>query len=147
MAEAGKGGGLFGGGKPQKGPEGPSAGFLSQEISNLSTRLRVLEERSSNTKKKQEIVEQNMLSHRKKYVDDIDLLKEEIDEIRRQIKEIESRIIMIIKELRMSANKEDVEGLKRYVELWEPVKFVTQNQVERIVEEKIDELRSGAKGK
>jgi hypothetical protein len=140
--ETKKAGGLFGGGKPQKGPEGPSVVFLSQEITNLSTRLRVLEERSGNTKKKQEIVEQNMLSHRKKYAEEVDLLKEEIDEIRRQIKEIENRIIMIIKELRMSANKEDVTALKKYVELWEPVKFVTQNQVEKIVEEKIEELKA-----
>ena len=151
MAEAGKGGGLFGGGKPPKGgapAEGLSVSFLSQELTNLSTRMRVLEERNSNMKKKQEIVEHNMLSHRKQYSQEVELLKEEIDEIRRQIKEIESRIIMIIKELRMSANKEDVDGLKKYVELWEPVKFVTQNQVEKIVEEKIEELSSSsAKGK
>ncbi len=150
MAEAGKGGGLFGGGKPPKGGpgEGSSVNFLSQELTNLSTRMRVLEERNSNMKKKQEIVEQNMLSHRKNYSQETDLLKEEIDEMKHQIKEIENRIIMIIKELRMSASKNDVDGLKKYVELWEPVKFVTQNQVEKIVEEKIDELRhSGTKGK
>jgi hypothetical protein len=59
---------------------------------------------------------------------------------------MENRIIMIIKELRMSAKKEEVDGLKKYVELWEPVKFVTQNQVEKIVEEKVEEIKAG-KGK
>jgi hypothetical protein len=133
-----KAGGLFGGGKAPKGPEGPSMGFLSQEISNLSTRLRVLEERGSNVRKKQQLIEQSMLSHRKKFTDETNLLKDEIDEIRRTMTEIENRIIMLIKELRLSAKKEDVDMLKKYVELWEPVNFVTQNQVEKIVEDIVE---------
>ncbi len=138
MADVKKGGGLFGG-KPAKEPEGPSVGFLIQEITNISTRLRVLEERGTNMKKKQQIVEQNMLSHGKKYSGEINLLKDEIDEIKRTMTEIENRIIMIIKELQMSAKREEVDSLKKYVELWEPVKFVTQNQVEKIVKEIVEE--------
>ncbi len=137
MAE--KGGGLFGGGKHPPEHEGPSIGFLTQEISNLSTRLRVLEERSSNMRKKQQLVEQNMLSHRKRFTEEVDLLKDEIDEIKRTIREIETKIIMIIKELRLTAKKEDVDIIKKYVEMWEPVNFVTQNQVEKIVKEFIEE--------
>ena len=140
MADTGKGGGLFGGGaKGQKAPEGPSVAFLSDELTNISTRLRVLEERSSNVKKKQQLVEQNMISHRKKFSDEVDLLKEEIDEMKRTMREVENKIILIIKELRMTAKKEDVDSLKKYVELWEPVKFVTQNQVESIVREFMEE--------
>jgi len=138
MVDGKKPGGLFGG-KPPKGPEGPSVGFLTDEVTNLSTRLRVLEERSTNIKKKQELIEQNMLSHRKRYAEEIDLLKDEMDEVKRTIAEIENRIIMLIKELRMSAKKEDVDSLMKYIELWEPVKFVTQNQVENIVREIIEE--------
>ncbi len=144
---AAKKGGLFGGGKPQKEPEGPSLSFISQEITNLTTRLRVLEERSSNIKKKQHLIEQNMLSHRKKYAEETDLLKGEIDEIRRIMKEVEERIVMIIKELQMGAKKEEVATLKKYVELWEPVNFVTQNQVENIVREIIEEEKSEKKPK
>jgi hypothetical protein len=134
-----KKGGLFGGGKHHEEPAGPSMGFISQEISNLSTRLRVLEERSSNIRKKHQLVEQNMLSHRKRFTEEADLLKEEIDEIKRTIREVETKIIMIIKELRLSSKKEDVDIIKKYVEMWEPVNFVTQNQVEKIVREIIEE--------
>ena len=130
--------GLFGG-KPEKSHEGPSVAYISDEMMNLSTRLKVLEERTSNMKKKDQIIEQNMLSHRKKDSEEIEILKEEIDEMRRTITEIENKIIMLIKELRLSAKKEDVTVLKRYFELWEPVNFVTQNQVENIVKEIIEE--------
>lgn len=139
MVDTGKGGGLFGGGAKGLKPEGPSVAFLSDEIINISTRLRVLEERSSNVKKKQRLVEQNMISNRKKYSDEIEILKEEIDEMKRTMREVENKIILIIKEIRMTAKKEDVDSLKKYVELWEPVKFVTQNQVESIVREFMEE--------
>ena len=149
MADIGgkKSGGLFGGGKAPKKPEGPSLTYITQEMTTLGTRLRVLEERSSNMKKKQGIVEQNMLSHRKKYSDEIGLLRDEIDEMKRVMTEIENRIMMIIKELRMSAKKEEVDSLKKYVELWEPVKFVTQNQVENITREIVEEELDKGKGK
>ena len=139
VATGAKGGGLFGGGGKVKKVEGPSMAFLSDEITNMSTRLRVMEERSSNVKKKQYLVEQNMLSHSKKYAEEISLLKEEIDEMKRTMREVENKIILIIKEIRMSAKKEDVDSLKKYVELWEPVKFVTQNQVESIVRDFMEE--------
>ncbi|MBN2111480.1 hypothetical protein JW707_00105, partial [Candidatus Woesearchaeota archaeon] len=135
-----KGGGLFGG-KPSRDPEGPSMAYVSDEMTNLSTRLKVLEERTSNMKKKQELIEQNMLSHRKKDSDEMEMLRDEIDEMRKIITEIENRVIMLIKELRLSAKKEDVDILKKYFEFWEPVKFVTQNQVESIVREMIEEER------
>lgn len=136
--DSNKGGGLFGS-KAPKAETGPSIGFLADEVTTLSTRLKILEERSSNIKKKQQLIEQNMLSHRKKGVEEVELLKDEIDEMKRTIREIENKVIMIIKEIRMTAKKEDITVLKRYFELWEPVNFVTQNQVENIVRDIIEE--------
>ncbi len=137
MAE--KGAGIFGGGKPHTDTQGPSIGFLTQELSGISTRLRVIEERTNNMRKKQQLVEQSMLSQRKKATDENTLLKDEIDEIKRTLVEVENRIIMLIKESRLSAKKEEVDTLKKYIELWEPVNFVTQNQVEKIINEILEE--------
>ena len=136
-----KKGGLFGGGKPHPESKEPSASFLSQEMSNLSTRLRVLEERSSNIRKKQQIIEQGMLSQRKKFNDEVEVLKEEIDEIKRTMTEIENKIIMLIKELRLTSKKEDTDVLKKYIEMWEPLNFVTHNQVDKVVAEAIEKLK------
>jgi hypothetical protein len=46
---------------------------------------------------------------------------------------------LIIKELRLTAGREELETLKKYVDLWSPMNFVTQRDVERIVEEKMGE--------
>ena len=48
---------------------------------------------------------------------------------------------MIIKELKLCSKSEDLTVLKKYIDLWDPVRFVTQNEVEKIIEEKIEEMK------
>ncbi len=47
------------------------------------------------------------------------------------------KVDLIIKELKQTAGIEEVQTLKKYIEFWNPVNFVTQRDVERIVEEKL----------
>jgi len=83
------------------------------------------------------VIEQNMLSNHKKAMNEIKSLQSDFTEMRRTIQAVEDKIITIIKELRLTARKEDVDVLKRYLELWDPVKFITSDQVERIIDEKL----------
>lgn len=131
--------GLFGG-APKK-EAGPSSAYLVQQVTNVTTRLRVLEDRHTNSRKKMQLVEQNMLANHKKAMEEIKLLKSEIDDVKHTMAELENRIVLLIKELRLSAKKEDLDVLKKYVELWEPIKFVTETQVENIVKDILEEMR------
>ena len=36
------------------------------------------------------------------------------------------------------AKKDDVQVMKKYLELWEPIHFVTQEQVEKIVQDMLE---------
>ncbi len=139
-------GNLFGGGPKQAGG-GSSDAMLAQQVSNVATRLRVLEERSTNARKKVQLIEHNMLSNQKKIVDDIKLVHSEMDDLKHTITEVENKIILIIKEIRLLAKKEDVDTMMKYVEMWEPIHFVTQNQVEKITREIVEEVLSEKKGK
>ena len=49
---------------------------------------------------------------------------------------------LIIKELRQTAGIEEMMTLKKYIEYWNPLNFVTQRDVERIVESKLNEKES-----
>ena len=49
---------------------------------------------------------------------------------------------LIIKELKLTAGKEEVLILKKYIDLWNPMNFATQRDVERLVEEKISQLKT-----
>jgi hypothetical protein len=103
----------------------------------LNTRIRVSEERYSDLRRKLQLIEQNMLAHQKKVIGDFKNVQADVLEMKRSLRLIEDRVITAIKELQMTARKEDVDVLKRYVEMWDPLRFVSQEQVEKLIDEKL----------
>jgi hypothetical protein len=71
-------------------------------------------------------------------MNEVKVINSEITDINSKITEIQDRILLIIKELKLTAKKEDVDVMKRYVELWNPMRFVTKDQVEKIVREVLE---------
>ncbi|MBW3018735.1 hypothetical protein KY329_00940, partial [Candidatus Woesearchaeota archaeon] len=82
-------------------------------------------------------LEQNLLSNHRTAMDQIKSLQQDIVDIKRHIQEIEDRILTIIKELRLTARKEDIDVMRKYLDLWDPVKFVTMETVERMINDKL----------
>ncbi len=130
--------GIFGGAKPAPAPALEISGIIEQ-INGLAARMRVSEERFNELRKKMLFIEQNLLANHKKAIGEIKESNSEIDELRHKVAEIEDRVVTVIKELRLAARKSDVDVMKRYIELWDPVKFVTADYAEKIARELIDE--------
>ena len=59
---------------------------------------------------------------------------EDLTELRHQQDAINQKIDLIVRELKQTAGREEIAVLKRYVELWNPMNFVTQRDLERAVE-------------
>ncbi|MGB9749068.1 MAG: hypothetical protein ACP5OZ_04980 [Candidatus Woesearchaeota archaeon] len=108
---------------------------LAPDFSNISRRVRMLEERYTKIQNRLHLTEENMLDSNKKLSVEIKTITSELDEIKQEINEIKDRIILIVKELKLSAKKDDVNVLKKYIDLWEPLKFVTREDVEKIIKE------------
>ncbi len=134
-----KSGGLFSQKPKAEAPDlGKNVASLTNTINDLNRRLRVLEERYNNLQKKTQITEENMLSSFKKTNSTVSTFHDDINEFKKNIKMNDERTELIIKELKLTAKKEDIEVLNRYLELWEPVKFVTQNEVDKMVKDKVE---------
>ncbi|MBI2655232.1 hypothetical protein HYX06_02295 [Candidatus Woesearchaeota archaeon] len=54
------------------------------------------------------------------------------------MQEIREKLILVIKELQFAARKDEVKVLEKYINLWNPIKFVSQNEIEAIINEVID---------
>ncbi len=130
--------GLFGGAKPAPAPAPEITGVIEQ-INGLAARIRVSEERFNELRKKVLFIEQNLLANHRKALGEIKESNSEIDELRHKVAEIEDRVVTVIKELRLAARKSDVDVMKRYIELWDPVKFVTADYAEKIAREIVEE--------
>ena len=51
------------------------------------------------------------------------------------MQELREKLMMVIRELQTVARKDEVKVLEKYINLWNPLKFVTQNEVEQIINE------------
>ncbi|MBL7054263.1 hypothetical protein ISS05_00730 [Candidatus Woesearchaeota archaeon] len=124
-----------------KAPVAPDFSEVKGEMNNLERRLKVLEEAFTNIRKGLQVAEQNMLSKNKTSSTDIKTLTSDINEIRKEMLDMKEKILMIVKDLEGAAKINEVKVLEKYINLWNPVKFVTQNEVERIIDEKIKDQK------
>ena len=76
-----------------------------------------------------------MLTSHKRIDKEIKTINEDIKEVRREMEDINGKIGQIAKEMQIFAKKDEVKTLQKYVTMWEPIKFVTENQVEEIIKE------------
>lgn len=112
---------------------------LRQEVNSLSRRVREIEERYTNIRKKVNVIDMNLLSQSKKNNTEIKVIYSELNDLKSILDDFDNKMLLIVKEIRQTAKGEDVRVLQRYIDMWEPIKFVTRREVERIVSDILDE--------
>ena len=117
---------------------GTAASQMMDQLGNLTRRLKILEERASNMSKRLQLTDHNLIEGTKKLHSEIRTHTDELQDIRKQLREMEDKISLIIKEFRNVPRKEDMKILEKYVELWNPMDFVTRKQAKRIIGELLD---------
>lgn len=129
----------FFGKKPE--PKKQPSVDVNNLVNSLSNRVRMIEDTNSNLRKKLSLIEQNMISENKKVNTEIRAFTSEINDVKKELADVKNKILLIIKELKLSAKKEDVDILSKYINLWEPINFVTQKEVEKIIDRKLETFK------
>ncbi|HII29586.1 hypothetical protein COT48_00415 [Candidatus Woesearchaeota archaeon CG08_land_8_20_14_0_20_47_9] len=124
------------------GPDAMPGRGLQNQLLDITKRIRMIEERNSNLQKRLQLIEQNMLTSNKRIDLELRSLSSDAGEIKKALQEIKERIKAIIRELQGCAKSSDVVVLERYINLWEPVNFVTHHELPRLVREIIDETKA-----
>lgn len=122
--------------KGKSAPGAPSDTVM--QLAGMSSRLRSLEEGYINLRKKVQVSDQNMLSSNKKLAEEIKTINADVLDMKHEIADVKEKMLEVIKELKSSAKDEDVKVLEKYIELWQPLNFVTRNEVKKIVKEILD---------
>jgi|SRR3989344_6579013 len=113
---------------------------------NPDERLRLLESRYNAVRDRVLITNQNMISGYKKIHEELRELETDIKEIKTDMFEIKNSVKKIAEELRFFAKKEQVKVLEKYIDLWNPLKFVTEEELRRVLEERGDKHTTKTKG-
>ncbi|MBS3107164.1 hypothetical protein J4419_05915 [Candidatus Woesearchaeota archaeon] len=128
--------------RPQRGASSPGDELVQSMRSN-ERRLKMLEERLTNMRSKLQVTEQNMIQKNKVIFEEIRAYGLEITDVKKDIQELKEKILWVVKEIQDCAKREQVEMLKKYLDYWNPFKFVTKNDVDAIVRDVIDQMRRG----
>ena len=108
---------------------------ITSDINTVSRRLRLLEENFTNMRRFLQVTEENMIAKHKHFSAETRTLTSDINEIRKEIQELRDKLFLVIRELQTVARREEVKVLEKYINLWNPIKFVSQNEIESIVNE------------
>ena len=122
----------------QQAPQGPDIGSVTSDINSLSRRLRLMEEGFSNLRRFMQVNEENIISKNKYYAVELKTITSDVTEIRKEIQELRDKFQLVVRELQTVARKDEVKVLEKYINLWNPVKFVTQNEIEQIINEGLE---------
>ncbi|MEK6983496.1 MAG: hypothetical protein AABX33_02900 [Nanoarchaeota archaeon] len=115
--------------------EAPDFSGITSDVNTLSRRLRLLEEGFTNLRRFFQVTEENVLAKNKHFSAEIKTLASDISEVRKEIQELRDKLLLVIKELQTVARREEVKVLEKYINLWNPIKFVSQNEVGQIISE------------
>jgi len=112
----------------------PITGDIMNQVRDISRRLRIIEERYSNLRKNIQVNEQNMLTDQRKVNADLKAVTSEITEMKRAFMEIKEEMRLMVAEVREAVKKEELKVLEKYVNLWEPLNFVTHAEVGKLID-------------
>jgi len=114
----------------------PTAGVeevIKRFVTSLTSRIKIVEERVENMRERIELVEHSSVERHKVSVKAVKEIRDHMRTLRGDVEETKSLIERVAKRLDAFASDEEVKVLKRYVELWQPMNYVTRSEVKSIV--------------
>mgnify|MGYP000238763719 CR=1 FL=1 len=121
----------------------PVESLQNDDFMDTVRRTRTLEGRYSNLERRSQVIEENMLEHNRKLSSEIRLMNQDLSEIKKDMASLNEKMQVLAVELQDFAKKDDVMVLKKYIDYWQPLNFVTQNQVEKIIKDLLLENNQG----
>ncbi|HLC70704.1 MAG TPA: hypothetical protein VJI32_01780 [Candidatus Nanoarchaeia archaeon] len=71
---------------------------------------------------------------------ELKIFNDDVLDLKRTQDQAQQKMDLVIKELKQTAGVEEVAVLKKYVEYWNPINFVTQRDLERAVQAKLAQM-------
>jgi len=104
---------------------------------DIGARIRVLENKFSTVNEHLLVINQNMIEEYKNMISEIKAIDADIKEIKQDIFNVKEVVRKMVKETEIFARKDEIKVLEKYINLWNPIKFITENQLNSILDEKL----------
>lgn len=109
---------------------------IASIITDLDRRLRILEERYSNIRKKLQLTDQNILESEKGFIKELKIINDDTLKLKKQVNDYYEKIEIFSDEINQAAKKTDVKLIEKYLDLWDPKNFVTRKELKDYLKQK-----------
>ncbi|MFH1592873.1 MAG: hypothetical protein ABIB47_05910 [Candidatus Woesearchaeota archaeon] len=106
----------------------------NQVFSEIINRMRALESKYNLLGERLLVVNQNMISEFKKNSTEFRATNDDLKEIRTELFKTKETIKDLSRELKFFATKEHIKALEKYIKIWDPMKFITQEDLDKFLE-------------
>jgi len=113
----------------------PASGF---EPMKLYVWVKGLETKVNNLVREVDVLKNDFMRKANNLNQNFKNLNEDLLEIRRTQEKMSEKMDLIIKELKRTAGIEEVMTLKKYIDFWNPINFVTQRDLERAIDSRLN---------
>ena len=109
--------------------------MVRHELTEVIRILRTLENRYNNLMKKVQLTDQNMIQEHKRLNKELKIVDSDLIDAKKELNELDYKFGLIIKELSLCAKKQDVDLIRKYLELWQPMNFIRKQDAEKMVDQ------------
>lgn len=114
---------------------------------DIISRLRTLESRQDDLREKLLVINQNMIESYKTLVLETKTLSTELKDIKKTVQELQDALKKIVSELDEFAKKDNIKILEKYINFFNPMNFVTQDELSSLLKKRGNKNRKRKKRK
>ncbi|OIO40683.1 hypothetical protein CO154_00775 [Candidatus Pacearchaeota archaeon CG_4_9_14_3_um_filter_31_7] len=118
---------------------------MSALLVDFNAKISDLEEKNNLLKERVLLLGKTLLKQEQRINVDIETVKEDVRNINNTIERIKEGLQHLLKETSYFARKEELTVLQRYMKIWEPLKFVKEDEVRRIIQEELENKKKSNK--
>ncbi len=104
----------------------------------INQRIRIIEQRFEEFREHLDLIESNLLEKEKEMNKEINMLTETIRELRAEVKKTTEEYDKVFDKLDSFAPKEKLKVIERYINMLNPIDYVTKEEVEELISEKLE---------
>lgn len=109
---------------------------ISQNVNNVAARLRVLEDRYDNIRRKTQLTEQNLLEFERRIAAQAKQMQTVLEGLEKGFSEAMEKVEAMQHELANTVKASDFKVLEKYIDAWEPLQFVTRQEFNQFLDQR-----------
>nr|MCK4929679.1 hypothetical protein [Nanoarchaeota archaeon] len=108
---------------------------LSEYLKSMSSRLQSLQRTSGQISNHISQFITSTDTKKRTLMMELEDIKKDVGELREEVRSVQKVILGVINQLKSSIKTEELERFKKRMDLWNPEKFMTRKEVERVLKE------------